>query len=113
MTTLIPDSTHPIIPEDLKAFPAAMLYFYNDKCAPCVALKPKIHHLVEERFPKIEQFYFNAVQHESLCATYGVFSSPIFIFFFEGKEVYRGNNYVSLDEIERRIGRLYDLMFSS
>lgn len=108
----IPDSTLEITPEAVKILPAAMLYFYNNNCAPCVALKPRIYNLVEEFFPKVEQHYYEAQKHARLCADYGVFSSPVFIFFFDGKEVYRGSNYVSLDELKSRIGRLYELMFS-
>lgn len=108
----ITDSTVEITPHEVKDFPAAMLYFYSNKCAPCVALKPRIYNLVEESFPKIEQHFYDAEKHPRLCADYGVFSSPVFIFFFDGKEVYRGSNYVSLDELKSRIGRLYGLMFS-
>ncbi len=108
----VPDSDIQITPESVGNRPAAMLYFYNDACAPCVALKPRIFSMVKDAFPKIEQFYYNAAVHPELCAKYNVFSSPVFIFFFEGKEFYRGSNYVSLDELQQRIGRLYNLMFS-
>ncbi|PLX00129.1 MAG: thiol reductase thioredoxin [Marinilabiliales bacterium] len=110
--TEVPDSKTIVTPEMVKEYPAAMLYFYNDSCAPCVALKPKIYNLVEQAFPEVEQFYYNAVKNQRLSADYGVYSSPVFIFFFDGKEVFRGNNYVSLDELKQRIGRLYDIMFS-
>lgn len=108
----IPDSTQVVTTEEVKNYPAAMLYFYNNKCAPCVALKPRIFNLVEESFPKIQQYYYEAEKHPRLCAEYGVFSSPVFIFFFDGKEVFRGSNYISIEELKSRIGRLYDLMFS-
>ncbi len=108
----VPDSTDIITPERLNEFRAAMLYFYNDKCAPCVALKPRIYNLVDRAFPEVKQFYFNALNNKRLCADYGVFASPVFIFFFDGKEVYRGSNYVSLADLQRRIGRLYNIMFS-
>ncbi|MDD2322720.1 MAG: thioredoxin family protein [Bacteroidales bacterium] len=107
----IQNSTIEVTPERVGNYPSAMLYFYNDLCAPCVALKPRIHHLVTTHFPKIDQFYYHAPEHPRLCAAHTVFSSPVFIFFFEGKEVFRGNNYVSLNEIQQRIGRLYRIMF--
>ena len=108
----IPDSEIVIAPNDVHNHPALLLYFYNDNCAPCVALKPKIYNLVESRFPKVAQYYYNAVNHLELTASYGVYSSPVFIFFFDGKEVFRGNNYISLDELNEKIGRLYDLFFN-
>ncbi len=30
--------------------PALLLYFYNDSCAPCVVLRPKIEELLNELF---------------------------------------------------------------
>ena len=108
----IPDSQLEISPNEAQNHPALLLYFYNDSCAPCVALKPKIYNLVKSRFPKVVQHYYNAVNHPELTASFGVYSSPVFIFFFEGKEVFRGNNYISLDELNARIGRLYDLFFN-
>lgn len=98
---------------DIEAKPAVLLYFYNDGCQPCLALRPKIAHLISNEFPQIECIFINAVQHPEVTAKYGVFSSPTLIFIFEGKEYRRYNMYVSISSVKDEITRPYNLMFNS
>lgn len=34
---------------------AVLIYFYNDNCAPCLSLRPKVIDLIDGQFPKIDQ----------------------------------------------------------
>jgi len=43
------------INEILNIEKAVILYFYNDHCAPCLSLRPKLEALIESNFPN---FYF-------------------------------------------------------
>ena len=91
--------------------PAILLYFYNDQCAPCIALRPKVIELMEHTFPKIELQMINASGSPDITSAYGVFSSPVILVFFDGKEVFRGSKYISTDELENKIARYYSLLF--
>ncbi len=86
-----------------------LVYFYNDHCAPCISLRPKIEELILLRFPEMELAYVNSEQFPGLTAEHGAFSFPVLIFFFGGKEFLRYSKYVSVSELDNAVGRLYDL----
>lgn len=86
-----------------------LVYFLNDDCPPCLNLRPKVEQLVSERFPLMDLVYVNAREYPALLAEYQVFSFPVLIFFFEGKEYLRYSKYVSMAELGESIGRIYDL----
>jgi thioredoxin 1 len=91
--------------------PALLLYFYNDSCAPCVALRPKVEAMMMEDFPKMDYAWINAAQFPELVASNGVFASPTIVVFFDGKENFRVSKYISIDELAGRIGRYYGMLF--
>lgn len=91
--------------------PALLLYFYNDSCAPCVALRPKVEALIADEFPEMVHSYINAAQFPELAASNGVFASPTIVVFFEGKENFRVSKYISIYELAGRIGRYYGMLF--
>ncbi len=90
---------------------AVLLYFYNDSCAPCKVLRPKVKELVETDFPKIMFRLIHADQYAAASAHYGVFASPTLIVFFEGKEYIRESKNISISELHDKIERIYNLLF--
>ncbi len=91
--------------------PALLLYFYNDNCAPCAALRPKIEELLNESFPLMKHTYINAALNPAIAASHGVFSSPAIIVFFDGKETFRVSSNISVRELAAKIKRYYNLIF--
>jgi thioredoxin-like negative regulator of GroEL len=91
---------------------AALIYFYSDSCAPCKSLRPKVHELMETEFSKMQLVMVDAEQYPSLAASQQVFSLPVIIMFFEGKEFLRFGKYVSVAELRESIGRIYRLYYS-
>lgn len=86
-----------------------LVYFFNNDCAPCLSLRPKVEELLENRFPLMDMVYVDAQQFQELIAEFRAYSYPVLIFFFEGKEYLRFSKYVSLSELNEYIGRIYDL----
>lgn len=86
-----------------------LVYFFNDSCAPCISLRPKVEELIGERFPQMDMVYVNGKEFPELIAEFQAFSFPVLIFFFEGKEYLRFSKYVSISELSESIGRIYDL----
>ena len=95
----------------IDANPAVMLYFYNDNCAPCKVLRPKVQEMVANDFPNIEFRLINAEKYLSTAAQFGVFSSPTILAFFEGKEYIRESKNVSISELHDKIERIYTMIF--
>lgn len=90
---------------------AVLLYFYNDNCAPCKVLRPKVHEMAVTDFPEIDFHLINAEQFPALSAQFGVFSSPTILIFFEGKEYIRESKNISISELHDKINRIYKMIF--
>lgn len=90
---------------------AIVLYFYNDNCAPCKILRPKVQDLIESDFPAMEFYLINTEQYPDVAAESGVFASPTILVFFEGKEYIRESKNVSISELHIKIARYYNLIF--
>ena len=90
---------------------AVLLYFYNDHCAPCKILRPKVQEMVEADFQKLEFRLVDTEKYAESAATYGVFASPTLLVYFEGKEYIRESKNISLCELHDKIERLYLMIF--
>jgi len=90
---------------------AVMLYFYNDNCAPCKVLRPKVQQMVQDEFPNIKFYLINTELQAVLSAHYGIFSSPTLLVFFEGKEYIRESKNISISELHDKIERIYSMIF--
>ena len=90
---------------------AVLLYFYNDNCAPCVTLRPKVQEMVDEYFPKLDLRLINAEQFPATSAQFGIFASPTLLVFFEGKEYIRESKNISISELHDKIERIYNMVF--
>lgn len=91
--------------------PAVIAYFYNDDCAPCISLRPKIEELVSDHFPKIDLVWINSKSTPEIPAAFTIFTNPTILIFFDGKEFKRYSKYVSVDELHGVIERYYGLIF--
>lgn len=99
------------IKETIQQEPAVLVYFKNDQCAPCMALRPKVEELLSEKYPKIKFTIVDSVQNPQLNGEFQVFANPTLLVFFDGKEYIRKSKYVSIPELEAEISRLYGMMF--
>tara|TARA_R110002050_G_scaffold300621_3_gene471028 strand:+ start:2252 stop:2572 length:321 start_codon:yes stop_codon:yes gene_type:complete len=103
-------------PEELKEkvanTPGLVVYFKNDRCSPCLALRPKVEELVRLQFPKMEFLIVDTVQQPLLSSEYQVFANPTILVFFEGREYIRKSKYIGTSELGEEINRLYQMVFA-
>ena len=99
------------IKETIEQEAAVLVYFKNDSCAPCLALRPKVEELLHEQFPEVKFIVVDSVQNPHLNGEFQVFANPTLLVFFDGKEYIRKSKYVSIPELKAEIGRLYGMMF--
>jgi len=88
-----------------------VLYFKNDACGPCLALRPKVQGLIETDFPKMEFEIVDTAKEPLLSRDYNVFSNPTILVFFEGKEYIRKSKNIGIGELRKEIDRLYKMVF--
>jgi thioredoxin-like negative regulator of GroEL len=91
---------------------ALIAYFYSDRCAPCISLRPKVKEMIANYYPKMKLYFINSEKYPEMTAQYGIFSNPTLVTFFDRKEYVRKSKYVSIPELRGEIDRLYEMMFS-
>lgn len=95
----------------LSFHPALMLYFYNDTCGVCKTLWPRVEAMIQKEFPEIRLVRINATESRELAGQLRMLSVPGILLFMDGREVFRSNGMVSMDELYERIARPYGMMF--
>lgn len=95
----------------IKENPALLFYFYNDHCAPCLSLRPKVVELVCDRYPKLKIMFVNSEKYPALAAHFNSFSNPTLIIYFNGKEHRRVSKYVGIPQLSEEIKKPYFLLF--
>ena len=88
-----------------------LVYFKNDFCGPCAALRPKVTDLIDQKFPKMEMVIVDSFTNPSMAGTYNVFGNPTILVFFEGREYIRKSKYISMPELQGEVERLYEMVF--
>lgn len=95
----------------VQSAPAVLVYFKNDNCAPCLALRPKVQEMLAAEFPKVEMIVVDTVARPEFAGEFQVYANPTLLVFFAGKEYIRKSKYVAIPELKAEIGRLYAMMF--
>lgn len=104
-------SSNDQVVNEVAANEAVIIYFYNDHCAPCISLRPKVADLIDTQFPKMKLFFVNSEKHPEIPAGYQVFANPTLILFFDGREYRRESKYVSIPQLAEEIDRPYQMIF--
>lgn len=99
--------------QKIKNTQGVLVYFKNDFCAPCKALRPKVSELIEKEFPKMEMVIVDTVVNPALSGQYNVFGNPTILVFFEGREYIRKSKYISMPELQGEVERLYQMVFEA
>lgn len=89
------------------------LYFSTFNCGVCVALQPKVVHLLSTEFSKIHFISIPSHQYPEIAAHFSVFSAPTLLVFLEGKEVLRKSRNMGIAEIEKSLNRPYKILTNS
>jgi len=101
--------------EDFSAFlsqnPAVLGYFSHEHCNVCKTLKPKLSEQFSNDYPELKQVYINIENSPELAARYSVFTVPVILVFFEGRETIRKARATGVDELSQLIKRPYSLFF--
>ncbi|MFA6401850.1 MAG: thioredoxin family protein [Salinivirgaceae bacterium] len=97
--------------QQIKDSTAVLAYFSHERCNVCKVLKPKLSETFKNQFPKIEQIYVDVDNTLDIAAQYSVFTVPVIIVFFEGKETYRNARNISISELVGLVERPYHVIF--
>lgn len=84
-------------------------YFTSEGCNVCKVLLPKIKQLFEEQYSNIQFDVVDVKVSPIEAANNQVFTIPVFVIYFEGKEQYRFVRVFSLEEIKEKLDRIISL----
>jgi len=88
-----------------------LIYFYNDNCAPCLSLRPKVITLITDSFPEMKLYFVDSAKNKEIAAHFNSFSNPTLILIFDGKEHRRFSKYVSVQQLSEEISKPYSIIF--
>lgn len=91
---------------------AVMIYFFNPGCVACNSLRPRVEEMADRKFPEMDFIAIDASSNPLLTAETGVYSAPTILIFFDSKEYIRESKYISVDQLEEKISRYYDMLFN-
>ena len=97
--------------QQIKNKKGLIAYFYSDRCAPCISLRPKVAEMVGGDFREMKLVLINSEEYPEVTAHFTVFANPTIIVFFEGKEFRRYSKYISINELGGDIERVYKMVF--
>lgn len=91
---------------------ALLVYFSTADCGVCKVLKPKIDLMIVEEFPQIKMIYVGIDDVPEASGQYRIFTAPVVLVFYQGKETIRKLRSFSLEELHKEIHRPYSMLFS-
>ena len=84
-------------------------FFSGPDCGVCIALKPKIKALVDQKFPHVSFNEIDITQQPEVAAQNMVFTLPVLIIKVDNREYYRFARSFSVFDVETKIQRLTEL----
>lgn len=89
----------------------SILYFYGDNCQVCKTIRPKFNEMLDN-YPEIENKMVKLEFYMDASAEFNVFTIPTIIGFVNGMEAFRFSRFVSMDELEEKVERNYNMIFA-
>jgi thiol-disulfide isomerase/thioredoxin len=86
------------------------VYFGGDDCGVCTALKPKVKELLKE-YDNIKSVEVDVNNNFDISAAYSIFTIPAILIFIEGKEIIREARHISVQDLNNKIERYYNMLF--
>lgn len=87
-----------------------LLYFGSESCNVCTAMKPKVEEILKN-YPEIKSAEVDIEKSLMLSTSYNIFTIPVILIFIEGKEILREARYISIQDINNKIERYYEMLF--
>ncbi len=97
--------------DKIASTPAIMVYFSQPQCGVCTVLKPKLEAEVRQYYPNLKQIYVNIEESPEIAGQMRIFTVPVVLVFFEGKEAFRYTRHVNVNVLLQQLARPYQLLF--
>ena len=102
--TSITDIEHAIANNTLCLF-----YIKAPDCGVCNVMLDKVEKLADQ-YPQLASFYTDIMEEPLIAGRFLVYSGPTVLLLMDGKEVYRGVQFIDLEELAFNINRFLDII---
>lgn len=85
-----------------------LFYIKAPDCGVCNVMLDKVERLADS-FPDLCSFYTDETEEPLIAGSFLVYSGPTVLLLMDGKEVYRGSQFINLEELEYNINRYLEL----
>lgn len=90
---------------------AFLLYFTSPDCNVCKTLIPKMRDMIASEFPLLKLHVVDIASNKEMAGKYQIFTVPVVLVFFDGREFFRKVRNFSISELQKEIERPYQLFF--
>ena len=81
-----------------------LFYIKSPDCRVCNVMLDKVARLADQ-FPSLTSFYTDITEEPLIAGQFLVYSGPTVLLLMDGKEVYRGSQFIDLEELAYNINR--------
>ena len=85
-----------------------LFYIKAPDCGVCNVMLDKVMRLAD-LFPSLTSFYTDITEEPLIVGQFLVYSGPTVLLLMNGKEVYRGSQFIDMEELEYNIKRFLEL----
>lgn len=87
-----------------------LFYIKAPDCGVCNVMLGKVE-IIADSFTSLCSFYTDIIEEPLIASHFLVYSGPTVLLLMEGKEVYRGSQFIDLEELRYNINRYIDQQF--
>ena len=96
------------IAEVIAAHRLCLFYTKAPDCGVCSVMLDKVGRLAAA-YPLLASFFTDITEEPLIAGRFLVYSGPTVLLMLDGKEVYRGSQFIDMEELERRITQLMEV----
>lgn len=96
------------IEQTIEGHHLCLFFIMAPDCGVCNVMLDKVGK-VAEAFPSLCSFYTDIIEEPLIAGRFLVYSGPTVLLLLEGKEVYRGVQFINLEELKLTINRYLTL----
>ncbi|NHA35192.1 thioredoxin [Staphylococcus schleiferi] len=84
----------------------AIVHISRENCSVCHAILPRVESLVE-RYEGVALGHLSADDVPEIAGALSIFTVPVDILLYEGKEMHREGRFIDLDRLESQLFKIY------
>lgn len=87
-----------------------LFYIKAPDCGVCNVMLDKVGQLAAD-YPLLASFYTDTTEEPLVAGRFLVYSGPTVLLIMDGKEVYRGSQFIDMQELKRKITQLMEVCY--